>query len=417
MFPHRRLDACVVYLIMSGASALFFSLIFTVNMVYQATAVGLNPLQLVLVGTLLEITGFLFEIPTGVVADVYSRRLSVIIGTALIGAGFLIEGSAPRFETVLLAQVVWGIGATFISGASDAWVADEIGVERAGRTYLRASQVGRATGLIGIPVSVALASIAIAAPILLGGALFVGLAVFLALLMPEDSFKPAPVDASTSWRDLLSTFRAGVRLVRVRPLLLTMLALSAVGGMFSEGFDRLWTIHILEDFTLLALGEAQPVVWFGVISAVGAVLDITAAEIVRRRTNLNDHAAVARALLVLHLGMIVGVAVFGLAGNFAVALAAYWLAATLRATSGPLFMAWINQHVESNVRATVLSMTAQANAFGQIGGGPVVGAIGNAISVRAALTAAALALSPSLALFAHTLRRAPAPALAAAEEG
>ena len=75
-----------------------------------STAVGL------LVGTLLEASVFLFEVPTGVVADVYSRRLSVIIGYALIGLGFALEGIVPRFEAVLLAQVLWGVGYTFTSG-------------------------------------------------------------------------------------------------------------------------------------------------------------------------------------------------------------------------------------------------------------------------------------------------------------
>jgi DHA3 family tetracycline resistance protein-like MFS transporter len=50
------------------------------------------------------------EVPTGVVADVYSRRLSIVIGVLLTGAGFMIEGLFPYFEAILLAQVVWGLG-------------------------------------------------------------------------------------------------------------------------------------------------------------------------------------------------------------------------------------------------------------------------------------------------------------------
>ncbi|MDP6509107.1 MAG: hypothetical protein QF719_08735 [Chloroflexota bacterium] len=63
--------------------------------------VGLDPLQLVLVGTVLEATVFIFEVPTGILADVYNRRLSVIVGVALIGADFTLEGAVPRFATVL----------------------------------------------------------------------------------------------------------------------------------------------------------------------------------------------------------------------------------------------------------------------------------------------------------------------------
>jgi len=120
----KKLPPATVYLIYSTATSLFFAIIFTVNLVYQVTVVALNPLQLVLVGTLLEASVFLFEVPTGVVADVFSRRLSIIIGVFLIGLGFIVEGSFPYFWTVLLCQVVWGIGYTFTSGATAAWIAD-----------------------------------------------------------------------------------------------------------------------------------------------------------------------------------------------------------------------------------------------------------------------------------------------------
>ena len=69
-----------VYLLLEFAASFLLSLIFTASQLYYVSTVELSPLQLVLVGTILEATVFLFEIPTGVLADVKSRRLSVIIG-------------------------------------------------------------------------------------------------------------------------------------------------------------------------------------------------------------------------------------------------------------------------------------------------------------------------------------------------
>jgi DHA3 family tetracycline resistance protein-like MFS transporter len=69
----------------------------------------------VLVGTVLEIAVLTFEVPTGVLADTYSRRVSVITGFFLIGAGFVLEGSVPVFGAVLVAQVIWGAGYTLIN--------------------------------------------------------------------------------------------------------------------------------------------------------------------------------------------------------------------------------------------------------------------------------------------------------------
>ena len=72
-----RNDPIKVYAMIQFWSSLLFSVIVTVNLVYQATVVGLSPLQMILVGTVLETVSFLFEVPTGIVADVYSRKLSV----------------------------------------------------------------------------------------------------------------------------------------------------------------------------------------------------------------------------------------------------------------------------------------------------------------------------------------------------
>ena len=83
------LSAMRVFLVMRASASFLFALSFTVNLIYHVTVVGLDPLQLVLVGTALEVTVFLFEIPTGVVADIYSRRLSIVIlGYLLLGIAF-----------------------------------------------------------------------------------------------------------------------------------------------------------------------------------------------------------------------------------------------------------------------------------------------------------------------------------------
>jgi len=110
----KRLPAYSLSIAMAGVQGLAFTTVVTTNLVYRVETVGLNALQLVLVGTLLEATTLAFEVPTGVVADVYSRRLSILIGFALMGAGFVVEGAIPLFAGVLAAQVVWGLGFTGI---------------------------------------------------------------------------------------------------------------------------------------------------------------------------------------------------------------------------------------------------------------------------------------------------------------
>lgn len=400
----RRRAPLPVYLTLEAGSALLLGMIFTVNLIYQVTVVALDPLQLVLVGTLLETVVFVFEVPTGLVADVYSRRLSVILGVALIGAGFVLEGAIARFEAVLAAQIVWGLGATFTSGATQAWIADEVGEARAASAFLRGAQAGLIGGIVGALAGMALGSVNIRLPIVLGGALLIALALILAAIMPERGFTPVPRAERQTWGAFARTLREGLRLVRGRALLVVFLGVTAVFGLFSEGVDRLSTAHLLR-FDFPTLGGLQPVVWLGLLGIAGRLLTVIGTEIVQRRVVLRHSRGLLRILLWLTAGTVGGLAVFGTAPTLLVAaLASLWIG-TLRGITDPVLTAWINPQIESNVRATVFSLASQLNAIGQIAGGPGVGWIGRAVSLRAALLTSAGLLTPALGLFGWALRR------------
>src|SRR5215211_5105142 len=240
----RVLAADLVYLVISGGGGFFFTVAFTLSALYRIREAGLSPLQLILLGTALEGAVLLFEVPTGVVADIYSRRLSVIIGYALIGAGITLEGAIPRFETILIAQLLWGIGYTFTSGAETAWLADEVGEERSGQLFLRSAQLGQMGAVGGIIVSVLLASVDLALPLLVGGLFFLAMAGFLVLTMPETGFRPSPRGERTTWQTGLHTAQGGVQAVRRHHILGTIFLVIAISGAASEAFDRLWELQL-----------------------------------------------------------------------------------------------------------------------------------------------------------------------------
>jgi DHA3 family tetracycline resistance protein-like MFS transporter len=146
-----------------------YAVIFTASALYQINVVGLSALQLVLVGTVLEVVYFLFQIPTGIVADIYSRKWSIIIGFVMIGVAFIIEGLFASFVGVLCAMAMWGIGATFTDGALEAWLTDEVGEAQAGQAFVRGGQVSSMSKICGIFFSTLLMrQFGMALPIVLG---------------------------------------------------------------------------------------------------------------------------------------------------------------------------------------------------------------------------------------------------------
>lgn len=404
------------YLLLRGGSDFLFTLIFTLNLVYQATIVGLSPMQLVLVGTLLETVCFLFEIPTGLVADRYSRRLSILIGLFLIGIGFMIEGSIPTFTAVLLCQVFWGIGATFLSGAVEAWITDEVGDERVGPVFLRGTQVGLVGTMIGIGGAVALGWSSVQVPVIAGGIGFLVLGTALALVMPEHGFTPLGRSEQGHLSDLATTFREGFALARRRPVVGRLFAVSLIIGLSSEAFDRLWTVYILENLDRpSSFGLDNVAVWFGAINLAGTMVGLGASELARRlHPESLESGTPVRMLMATATVSVVATIGFALAPVTWIALPLLWTRSAAATIAGPVQAAWMNRHLEPGVRATVLSMEGQLNAVGQIAGGPPLGAIGNRVSVRAALVASALVFAPVIPI----LRRlAPVREVAVAEPG
>ncbi len=98
---------------------------------------------------------------------------------------------------------------------------------------------------------------------------------------------------------------------------------------------------------------------------------------------------VTSSLFTLTAMEMVAMLAFALTGSTWLAIAALLGVFFARNLAGPLYSIWLNEQItDSSVRATVLSISGQANAIGQAGGGPVLGVIGNVWGIRSALRSA-----------------------------
>ena len=396
---YRSADPVRTYYAYSGASEFLAALTFTLSMVYYVRDAGLNPLQMVLVGTTLELACFLFEVPTGIVADLYSRRLSIIIGFTLIGAGFLLQGLVPTFLAILGAQVLWGIGYTFTSGADQAWITDEIGAERAGKVFVRSQQFSLAAKIAGTVTAGALGLISLPLPMTLSGAGMILLALVLVACMREDNFQRTPRAERETLRHMADTLKHGLAVARRRPVVRTLVLISLISGLSSEAFDRLWSVKILDFSFPTVFGTADPAFWFTVLALVGTLLSLICSLALNRLSPERVSAAHPNGVLAfLAVLQVAGVIAFALLDHLWLALAAMWLRTIAGTIGWPIESAWLNRHVDSRSRATVISMVSQANAIGQVVGGPPLGAVGRS-SLRTALLASGLILTPIPALF------------------
>lgn len=345
--------------------------------------VGLDPLQLLLLGTTKEITILLVEIPTGVVADIRSRRLSVILAFGVCGLAAMGAGLASGFAALVVTQAVWAFGTTFRSGAETAWFTDEVDsleivddvLPRRGRVMA----IGSIVGLLGTAGLAATAGLTTAL-VAVGVVLFVW-AVYLRLVMPETGFERHDASARARFGQLLGEGLTAARLPGLRVLLVT----AVLAGFASEAVDRL-SVARLDEIGLQAQA-VDPALIMGataVLQSLGAIglLALLGSRLGERRY--------VDALVAVHVVTGIGVAVLAGVDLLWVALAGILATGTVREIArGTVVIGWTNHFTDKSNRATVHSFAGQAGSLGEISGGIGLGVLARTSGIPAALAASA----------------------------
>lgn len=345
------------------------------------TEADLSPTQLVLMGAVLEATVLFFEVPTGVVADRYSRKWSIVISWALMGLG-MSGNLSTEFWVLLVAQFVWGVGFTFQSGAVTAWATDQLGRDIdeliVGHARRRSAGV-----MVGVIVGAGLGWAAnLFVAIGLAAATAVVISLWLALSMPE-RVKPDGSDVAES---PIQTARDGWGVVSVYPIVRTVMIVAFIGGFASEVIDRLYTKRLID----IGVPGDEPVLVIGALALIGQLGSwLLFGRIIK---DLDSRPIGLRAVAVAYAVTATAAIALAVGPLFAIAASGYVGMRLSRETIEPLEAAIVNRRARSAERATILSFHGQADALGQATGGPT-------LALVAFLTTTSSAMSTGAALF------------------
>jgi len=344
--------------------------------------VGLDPLQLLMLGTAKEVTILLAEIPTGVLADLRSRRLSVILSFLICGLAIVGAGLAGSFVALVLTQVLWAFGSTFRSGAEVAWFTDEVGslevVDAVLPRRARFEAVGSIVGLTATALLAAATSLSTALVVV--GVVLLGWAVVLKLRMPETGFQRHAASANSRFRQLL---REGFDAAS-RPGLRVLLVVTVATGFASEAVDRL-SVARLDQIGLQ--DTIDPALLIGGASVMQSLGVIVLLFIVGRRL---AGPRLVSAMVALNALTAIGVGVLAQGGLLAIALIGMVTQGTARSIARTVTVAWTNHFTDRSNRATVHSFVGQAQSLGEISGGIGLGIVAQQIGISTALTISAV---------------------------
>lgn len=344
--------------------------------------VGLDPLELLLLGTTKEITILLVEIPTGVVADIRSRRLSVILSFFICGVAIVGAGLADTFALLVVTQAVWAFGSTFRSGAETAWFTDEVGsLATVDAVLPRRGRYEAAGSIVGVAATAALAALtSLSVALVVVGGVLVLWGLVLSARMPETGFTRHDFSSRDRFRQLLGEGFAAAR----RPGLQVLLAVTVATGFASEAVDRL-SVARLDQVGLQ--GSIDPALLVGGATVAQSVGVIIVLALYGRKMASSQ---LVTAMLILNAVTALGVVVLARSDLLAAAVAGMVLAGTARSVARTVTVGWTNHFTDQVNRATIHSFVGQSQSLGEIAGGIVLGLVAREIGIGAALTASAI---------------------------
>lgn len=315
----------------------------------------------------------LLEVPTGVVADRFGRRISLLGGAFVNFAAIALFAVADNYPLLFASYMLWAAGLTLLSGADGAFFYDTLkALGRAddyqklwGRMWAVAGVATGAGVLVGGPLG---AWLGLQAPILLTA--FASLAAMLVGM----AFCEPPGDEAHhgSHPGLIANTRIAVGLIRSsRPILMLM----SLGAVFT---GTVMAADVLVQPYLR--GHDIDVAWFGPLLIPGRILGIVGALVAYRLTATLGLRGIVPLILVL-----VAVPLAGLAGVESVAaFAVYPLFGAVGGILNPLMSDYVNRRIPSGQRATVLSFSQLFFSLVAAGLVPAAGQLGDEFGLRAA---------------------------------
>ena len=348
---------------------------------------GISLTEFMLLMTVLNFSAFVFEVPTGVIADKFSRKWSICLGTALMTGGVVIMLVTVNFALLALGFLCWGLGSSLVSGADSALLYDSLEAENEAEHFQaiigNAISLGLATTVLGT-----LAGGLIVKVLGLSGPMWVWLGLLLGVIIITATFKEPPMlktirgknEAATlggQIREYVKHLQSSFQLVSRNRELLVLIFIGLVLG-------RLWatTERPLSQPHLTSFGYSPEM-----ISYFHTIFYLIAAVLAKNSHRISTWLGGNEVGAMLLIGLVGSGAIFmvvNASGGLGVVLGLSSIY-VVRGLSQPLIENGLNKRVTSEKRASCLSIANMGNSLAGVLLGPLFGYLADAWSLQTSL--------------------------------
>lgn len=373
------------YILLTLLQTLAASLIWGVNTLFLLDA-GLSLTEAFVANAAFTAGMVIFEVPTGVIADTFGRRASFILGAATL----LVTTAAYLGLWYVEAGIWWwilvsaliGLGFTFFSGATEAWLVDALAatgyVGAIESVFGKGQTVAGAAMLVGTIGGGFLGQVSLGLPYLARSILLLAVIGAAWIWMHDLGYEPTKgVAVGQQVRGILrSSIKHGFGNPPIRMFMF--------GAPFAAGIG-IWVFYAFQPYLLELFGNPDATYLAGIAAAVFATAQMiggASVNWVRRRVSSRT-AVITTEIFVGSLALVgVGLAeMLDVPIGFWVAIVLLALTALLSAMSSPMQQAYMNDCIPSKQRATVLSFASLMGSAGGVVAQPALGRVADVYSL------------------------------------
>jgi DHA3 family tetracycline resistance protein-like MFS transporter len=336
----------------------------------------INLFEIALLAATFEASILLFEMPTGLVADIYGRRISVILSAVFSLISGFVFIFFPFLAGFVVAEILAGLGETLRSGALEAWLVDSLKHEGKEEKVKSAFAVGTkfksAGNLLGLVLGGYLASLNMKLVWVPFTALFLILSLFLIMKMKEKYWSERKASEKAK-PGLSETVKQSISVLKSQRLILALLILFLFSEFAFETISQFWQVHFDENLSIATQ-------YFGWIAAVAFALTILLIDKVTALSGKFKRET--SSLIILELLFMLSLLLIALVSSPLLAVIVFVLLHSFVNFKEPIFLDLYNKRIPSAQRATLLSFQSLAGSTGEVLAGLCIGVIAMKFGLR-----------------------------------
>ncbi|MDH4223351.1 MAG: MFS transporter [candidate division Zixibacteria bacterium] len=390
----------IYYLIQFLTSLAFGSIIPIYVLYFRHYQIDL--FRIALLASIFEASILITELPTGYLADLYGRKLSVVLSSLSFFFGGLIFILSPSFSGFILAEILVGLGESFKSGALDAWIVDSLKyhneTDKQKNVFGAGTKYKTAGNLMGLISGGYLGSLNLKLTWVPFTLIFFLSFFFLFFLMPEEyrTETTSIPQKIKPFKQLRKTIRESFSLLKLERIILALIILGLFSEFSYETISQYWQVHFYEGLKI------NPE-YFGWIVAISSVILILSLNLVLKLSS--KFKSEADFVLLLQTGFIISLIIIGLSTNPFLAIMLFIALQTFQGFKEPVLLDLYNKSIPSHRRATLLSFINLINSTGEVLAGICIGIIAIRFGLRITFLFGSFVLIAGIILFYKVKRR------------